>query len=72
VVTSRTEVTDVATRRPVQTWIARTWTRSGLMVVVIAGPRTRAGVATGPVRPVPLLSREQVARLAADVARLGY
>lgn len=71
-VSYRTQVKDVVTREPVDTWVARAATEKDLMIVVMAGPRTRAGVSTGSSRPEPLLARAKVEELARQVAELGY
>jgi hypothetical protein len=72
VLTTRTRIEDPVTHKPIGSWMARASTSRDLMIVVVAGPRTRAGVSTGSSRPEPLLDRTAVETLARRVAELGY
>lgn len=72
VVSASGTVDDPITQRPVTAWWARATSPSGLMIVVLVGPRTRAGVTVGPPRAVPLMGRAAVESLAVDAVALGY
>lgn len=72
VVSYPTRISDPVTHKPVSSWIARASTEKNLMIVVVSGPRTRAGVSAGGSRTQPLFGRVATEQLALKVAQLGY